>query len=281
VTRQLTTDVLFVVLAAGVLHAVWNAIAKAITDRLVGFAAMGAASFVVGAGVLAVRGWPRSAALWFVIASAIIHIGYELALMRAYKLGAFNQMYPVARGTSPLLVTVGGLVFASERLSGLALAGVCVLAVGLMSLSLSSRLDRSELPALGWAVATGVTIAAYTIVDGLGARRSGDPIAYAALLFVLQGPVFIIFLAARDRSLQWMATAAARRGMLAGVLSVIAYAAVIWAQTKAPLGEVSALRETGVISGALIGTWFFKESFGYRRLIAAALVAAGIVLIGV
>ncbi len=280
-THGLTTTVLVVVLFAGVLHAIWNAITKALSDRIAVFAVIGVALTVCGAAVLAANGMPPEDILGFVLASAAVHIGYDLALVRSYRLGAFNQMYPVARGTAPLLVALGAFVVAGEGISTGALAGIAVLAGGLMTLALTSRLERAELPAIGAALLTGVTIAAYTLIDGLGSRQSHDPVSYAALLFVVQGPMFVGIASVRDRGLGWARSEVMRPGLIAGVLTALAYGAVIWAQARAPLAEVSALRETGVISAALIGAFFFKEGFGPRRVVAALLVALGILLIGV
>lgn len=278
-TRELTATVLVVVLAAGVLHAVWNAITKALDDRIAVFAAIGVALTLSGGAALVLTGMPPAAVLGFVLASAAVHVVYDFALMRSYRLGAFNQMYPVARGTAPLLVALGAFVLAGEGLSTAALVGISVLAAGLISLSFTSGVERKEFPALAAAVLTGVTIAAYTLIDGLGSRRSHDPLAYAALLFLLEGPVFVAIATSRDRGLGWVRSPALRPGLLAGCLTGVAYGAVIWAQARAPLAEVSALRETGVISAALIGAFFFKEGFGARRVLAAVLVALGILLI--
>ncbi len=277
--RELTVVVLLVVLGAGVLHAVWNAITKSFEDRLMVFAWIGAALTVSGGAALPFTGLPGRAAVEFAVASVAIHVVYDLALMHAYRLGAFNQMYPIARGTSPLVVALGAALFAREHLGGVPLAGVLILGGGLMSLALSSgRLERSELPAVIAAVATGLTIALYSLVDGLGVRHSVDPFAYMAFLFLLEGPVFLL-VAARRPWREWTENRIARRGLLAGFLTVAAYGAVLWAQTRAPLAEVAALRETGVISAAVIGALFLKEGFGYRRLGAAVVVALGIVLI--
>jgi drug/metabolite transporter (DMT)-like permease len=278
---QLTPAVIGAVIGAGGLHACWNAIIKQVGDRLVAFAWAGLASSVIGGLVLAFTGLPRSAAVPFVIASAVIHIGYDLALMNSYRLGAFNQAYPIARGTSPLVVAVGAYFLANERLSTAALAGVLTLAAGLMSLALSSgRLTAREAPAVGAAVLTGLLIAAYTIVDGLGVRRSGNPWAYSALLFLLQGPALSVAAVARRPASAWRSGNVAVRGLLAGALSVVAYGIVLWAQTRAPLADVAAIRETSVVFAAVIGATLFDEQFGWRRVAAAVVIAAGIVLIG-
>jgi drug/metabolite transporter (DMT)-like permease len=272
--------VLLVVIGAGGIHAVWNAIAKSIDDRLFGFALIGVAATVAGGLGLLLTGLPARAALGYLLASVVIHVAYEFGLMSSYRLGAFNQTYPIARGTSPLVVAIGAWWLADEHLTALAWSGIVILAVGLMSLAVSSgSLTRTDLPAVGAAVATGLTIAAYTLADGLGVRRSHDPYAYAALLFFLQGPVFPLVVLIRRRPVALRNVSLVGRGLGAGALSVVAYSAVLWAQTRAPLAEVAALRETSVIVAAVIGTVFLKERFGSRRVAAAVLVALGILLI--
>jgi len=278
---HLTPAVVAVVIGAGALHACWNAIAKEVKDRLMAFAWIGIASTVAGGAVLLVTGLPYRAAIAFAIASAVIHVGYDLALMNSYQLGAFNQTYPIARGTSPLLVAVGAYFLAGEHLGAVAVIGIATLAGGLMSLALSSgRLTRHDAPAIGAAILTGLTIAGYTIVDGLGVRRAGDPWAYAALLFALQGPPLTVVAAIRRPAASWRDRAGTERGLAAGVLCVLAYGIVLWAQTKAPLAEVAAIRETSVVFAALIGLAVLGEDFGKRRVAAAIVIATGIVLIG-
>lgn len=279
---QITAEVVAVVLGAGVLHAVWNAIAKSIHDQLMAFALIGVATTIGGALTLAVTGLPYRTAIPFAVGSAGIHIAYEAGLMRSYRLGAFNQTYPIARGISPLTVAVGAYFLAGERLPAVAVAGIVVLAVGLIALAGSSgRLARDDLPAVTAAVLTGLTIAGYTLVDGLGVRHAHSPYAYAGLLFLLQGPVFVLIAAARRPVSVWRPTPLIARGVGAGAITLLAYGIVLWAQTRAPLAEVAALRETSVISAALIGALFLNERFGARRLAAAALVATGIILISV
>jgi drug/metabolite transporter (DMT)-like permease len=282
VTNQahLTPLIVVIVIGAGALHATWNAIAKQVDDRLMAFAWIGIASTAAGGLGLILTGLPYRAAIGFAIASAIIHVGYDLALMNSYRLGAFNQTYPIARGTSPLIVAVGAYFLASEHLSPAALVGIVTLAAGLIALAFSAgQLSRQDLPAVGAAVLTGLTIAAYTIVDGLGVRRAHDPWAYVALLFLLQGPALTVAAAFRRPASAWRDTSTMGRGLLAGVLCVVAYGIVLWAQTRAPLAEVAAIRETSVVFAALIGVMLFGEAFGRRRVAAALMIATGIVLI--
>ena len=278
---HLTLLIIVIVIGAGAVHACWNAIAKQVEDGLMAFAWIGLAAGAIGAVGLVFTGMPYRAAIPYAVASGVIHLGYNLGLMNSYRLGAFNQTYPIARGISPLVVAVGAYFFAHEHLGAAALAGVVILAVGLMSLAFSAgRITRADSPAVIAAIFTGLTIAAYTIVDGLGVRHSHDPWAYAALLFVLEGPPIAVVAAFRRPASQWRDTSAMRYGVLAGSLSVIAYGIVLWAQSRAPLAEVAAIRETSVVFAALIGFLVLREDFGRRRVAAAVVIATGIVLIG-
>lgn len=302
--ERLTVPVLLVVLGAGVVHASWNAITKSVDERVALLGWLGGVWALCGGLALTVVGLPPRVVLPYAAVSTLLHVGYDFALVNAYRLGSFNQMYPVARGVAPLMVLAGATVLAGERSSPAGLAGVVVLSVGLMSLALSGgRQVRADLPALGAALLTGLAIASYSLVDGLGVRHATDALAYVGLLFAMEGPALVVVagLARRHargraarraepaRAGEDRAAGAARarprglagQGLLAGVLSVVAYGAVVWAQQRAPLGEVSALRETGVISAAAIGALFLREPFGPRRIAAAVLVAAGVVLIGV
>jgi hypothetical protein len=174
---HLTGLIVMIVIGAGALHAVWNAIVKQLGDRVMVFVLMGVPLTLAGALAVAVAGVPGRAAVALAIASAVIHVGYDLALMNSYRLGSFNQVYPIARGASPLVVAVGAYFFANEQLGAVPLAGAAILALGLMSLALSAgRLGRPDLPAVGVAVLTGLTIAAYTIVEAWGCVRHTIPL---------------------------------------------------------------------------------------------------------
>ena len=278
---HLTPAIIAAVIGAGALHACWNAIAKQVTDRLMAFAWIAVASMAVGGIVLAFAGLPARQAIPYAITSAIIHIGYNVGLMNSYRLGAFNQTYPIARGTSPLVVAFGAYFLAGEHLGAAALIGIATLGAGLMSLALSAgRLTRSDLPAVGVAVLTGLTIAAYTITDGLGVRHAHNPLGYIALLFVLQGPPMLAAAVVRRPLAAWNDAGTMRRGVVAGLLSTVAYGIVLWAQTRAPLAEVAAIREISVVFAALIGVAVLGEDFGRRRVVAAVVIATGILLIG-
>jgi drug/metabolite transporter (DMT)-like permease len=268
------------VLLAALLHAAWNAIAKGIKDRLAAFTLIGIGGlFVVP--LLPFVAQPAAASRPFIAISALLHVGYGTMLMLSYRVGDLGHVYPIARGVSPLLVTVVAAVAIHERLDPLRLGGVLLVCAGIASLALTGRGPTAGQPsALVYALGTGVFIAAYTVVDGLGVRRSGTALGYSLWLFALESPVIPLFaLLRRGRTLAAELRPVWHVGVLGGLLSVLAYGLVIWAQTRGALAAVAALRETSVIVAALIGAFFFHERFGPRRIAAAVLVAAGIVLL--
>ncbi|MGV9609518.1 EamA family transporter [Streptomyces sp. NPDC003631] len=274
----MTPAVTLAVLLAAVTHASWNAIAHRITDKLVGFTLIAGGGMLIGLAMAVFASFPAPAAWPYLIASAIIHIAYYALLMRSFRLGDFGQAYPIARGTAPLVVTVLAAVFAHEVPDGWAAAGIAVSCAGLTGVALwGLRGRRPDWAAIRAALATGLTIAAYTVVDGLGVRASGSSLGYIAWLMAIQGVVIPLYAAYRWRG-QLLPTLRpfAMLGLLGSALSVAAYALVLWAQTKAELAPIAALRESSIIVGAAIGAVFFKERFGAPRIAAAGLLVVGI-----
>ncbi len=266
------------VLLAAVTHASWNAIAHGIKDQLLAFTLVGAGGTLCGALLAAFAPVPAAAAWPYLLTSVAVHIAYMTLLMASFRLGDFSQMYPIARGTAPVVVTILAAVFAGERPDAWRTAGVLVSSAGLAAIALASggRL-RGRGAALAAALGTGLAIATYTVIDGLGVRASGNSIGYTAWLLLLQGiPIPAYAWLTRRRQLLARLRPIAARGLLGGTLSVFAYGLVLWAQTRGDLAPISALRESSIIVGALIGTVFFKERFGRPRLVAAAMMVAGI-----
>jgi drug/metabolite transporter (DMT)-like permease len=199
--------------------------------------------------------------------------------MGAYRRADFSQSYPIARGVAPLLVALASLVFAGEHLSARGLCGVVVIVVGIASLALRRDPAVGARQAFVWALATGAAIATYTVIDGLGVRASNNALRYAVTLFALQSGVWLVGVVARQPRGWWPDARRASVGLAAGVLSMVGYIAVLWAQIRAPLGVVSALRETGVLWAALIGVLIFHEGRLRRIVIPAIVVVAGIALL--
>jgi drug/metabolite transporter (DMT)-like permease len=273
--------VIVAVLTAAVLHAAWNALAHAIHDQLVGFALIGAAVTLGALPLVLLSPLPARASWPYLAGSVALHVAYNLLLMRSYRLGDFGQVYPIARGTSPLLVALAGSVFVGEHLSPVRLLGVVVISAGLGTLVLVGGVPtRAARPAIVAAVLTGVAIASYTTLDGLGVRSAGSVTGYTGWLFVLQGPVLPVAAAVARRGLLWRQVRPHLwAGLVGGLLSLTAYGLVLWAQTRGALAPIAALRESSVIVGAVIATVLFGERFGRWRIAATVLVAAGVVLV--
>lgn len=276
----MTPLVVAAVLAAAITHAGWNAIAHAIRDQLLSFTLISGGGVLIGLLLACFAPLPAAGAWPYLLVSAALHVAYMVLLMRSFTLGDFGQMYPIARGTAPLVVTVLAAVFLGERPDAWATAGVAVASAGLVGLALwgiRGSGERPHWPAILAALATGLAIAGYTTVDGAGVRASGTPLGYVAWLMIFEGiaiPTYALW-RRRGELIHQLAPFAAR-GLLGAALSVTAYGLVLWAQTKAPLAPIAALRESSIIVGAAIGTVFFKERFGAPRIAAAGLMVVGI-----
>jgi drug/metabolite transporter (DMT)-like permease len=271
--------ILLLPLIAAVLHATWNALVKTSGDRLVMLAAITLVTAIAGALALpfvhppSVESWP------LIVLSAFLKYSYLAFVFYAYRAGDLSIVYPLARGSAPLLVTAGAAFFAGEMLSWQAQIGVVVVCLGIFSLSIGHMrsLHGGILP-LVLALGTGLNIAAYTLCDGIGARMSGSPFGFIAWAFILEFPV-VLFVMFRRRW-KWAETFQAnwKQGLGVGLCSVVAYTLVIYAAVHAPLSLVSALRETSVIFAAVIGTVMMGERPWQERVLASAIVAFGVVL---
>jgi drug/metabolite transporter (DMT)-like permease len=291
-STTLSLTVTLAVLAAAVTHATWNAIAHGIKDQTLAFALIGVGGIAIGIPLVIVAAPPRADCWRYLLGSVAIHVFYNLLLMRCYRLGEFGQVYPLARGTSPLVVTILAAIFVHERLGLPQVGGVIVVSAGLAVLVLAGRRpglaggsggvvppDKHRAAFLA-AIGTGLTIAAYTTVDGVGVRLSGSPVGYIGWLMVLESLGVPMFALARRRDvLLKQRPRILLAGLAAGALSVLAYGLVLWAQTRGALAPIAALRETSVIFAAVIGTLVFSEPFGRTRIAATVLVVTGIVLL--
>ncbi|MGW7057159.1 EamA family transporter [Streptomyces sp. NPDC054904] len=270
-----------VVLASAVLHATWNGLTHGLRDKLAGFTLISLASAGCGAVLVCFAPPPAPAAWPYIAASAALQATYQLLLLRAYQLGDFGQMYPTARGTSPVVVALVSTTLLGHSLPVGQAIGIAVISCGLAGLALADGLPgRAQLPALAAALGTGVMIASYTLVDGTGVRVSGSVFGYIAWLFLCQGLVLpLIALTRRGPALFTALRPLCGRGLTGGLLSLLAYGLVVWAQSRGDLSTIAALRETSIVFGALIGAFVFRERLGHRRVTAAATVLVGIAVL--
>jgi drug/metabolite transporter (DMT)-like permease len=270
------------VLLAAAMHAGWNALLKIKLEPLLGMALITTACSILACLALPIVGWPRAEAWPWVIASVGLHFGYYVCLAEAYRRADLSQMYPIARGSAPLLTALFSVVVLREPMPAIAAFGVVTLASGVVLMSL--RGGRSHaLPdpvAVAFALATAVMISSYTVVDGIGARVAADPNAYSAALFFVDGaPTLLLALWLRGMGGVRQAAGFIGPGLAGGALSLAAYWTVIWAMTVAPIPLVAALRESSVLFGSLIAIFVLREPIGRYRIVAAAFILAGLVLI--
>jgi drug/metabolite transporter (DMT)-like permease len=266
------------VLFSALLHAVWNGLLRQSSDRQWTAVWIGISTFIVCAPLLPLVGFPSR--VWpFVLASSVLHVVYLHLLALAYKESELSFAYPIARGSSPMLVALGGLLVASERPSPLQTAGIVAIAAGIAAVGLASK--HWDKRGFMIAMSIGLVIAIYTVLDAMGARISGAPLQYNVCDFSLYGCMILVLQLARGglRSL------AGPRKEIAlafggGATSAVAYGIVTWAMVRAPMGTVSALRETSTLFAAGIGVLLLKERSSTQKMLGCAGIAAGAALIG-
>lgn len=275
----MSSIVVALVLGSALLHASWNALLRADSDRLKFMAVMSSFCALIALPVALLAPTPAPESWPFVAASGVVQIAYCLLLVRSYRDGHLAQVYPIARGTAPLVVTLGAALLAGERLTPLGLAGVALVSSGITAIALGK--GRPDIRTAIAAVATGVAIASYMLIDGLGVRLSGSPIGYTAWQAIAQGaPMPFIYLLLRRRWPTMAVDANLARVAIGAAISMSAYGVVLWAMSLSPMGQVSALRETSILFAALIGAVFLREPFTPRGLLGAAMIAAGAVALG-
>ena len=271
-------EVTLAVLGAALAHATWNAMIKSSKDVLLDMTTVTLAGGIVAAPLLLFAPQPAREAWPYIAASCVLHIGYYVAVVGAYRAGDLSHGYPIMRGVAPLIVSVCALAWLGEAPTPAVWVGVLLICGGVLSLGLAGFHWRESRVSTAWALGNAVIIAAYTLVDAAGIRLSGSPAGYVLWLFVLDALPFplVVLLLKKRPALEYAARHWAR-GLLGGVLSAGAYGVALWAMTRAPVAAVAALRETSVIFAALIGAWLLKEGHIARRIVGAVTVAAGVI----
>jgi drug/metabolite transporter (DMT)-like permease len=276
----LDITVFLAVLFAALMHAGWNAIVKVGLDRFSSILLMTIAQGSIALVLLPFFALPLAASWPWLVLSALLHMGYKLFLIQAYRHGDLSQVYPLARGTAPLIVALVGAIFLGEIMTTGKTMAVVAIALGVIVMSRNGvGLDRLPRKALIWALGTACFTASYTLVDGVGARIAQTASGYTLWMFVLDASGLTAFaVATRGREALRKLRPAWRSGVTAGALSLGSYWIAIWAFTLAPLAMVAALRETSVLFAMLIGVFLLRERAGLWRWVAAILIVSGVVL---
>ena len=273
--------VVVLVLAAAVLHAGWNAIAHTAADRLVGFALISSAAFVIGGALVLTQPMLDAHDFGLVTASAAIHVAYFALLLAAYEQADLSRAYPLSRGTGVALTAFASLFLPRAALGADVVVGVGLVVLGLVGVTLAGpRLTLGDRGGIATALATGVAIAGYTVVDGYAVSGGAPVLAYAGWLFLLQSWVLpVVAVARRGKRLPGLARKQAFAGLGGGVVSMAAYGLVLLAQTSGALAAVAALRETSIAFGVLLGVFVLHEQAARQRLLPALVLTAGAVVL--
>ena len=266
------------VILSAIAHAVWNAMMKHAGDRAMMMVAIRSVGLILGLAALPFVDWPAAASWKWLGLTVLVQFAYFVLLVRSYSIGDMSVVYPLARGLAPVLTTIAAFLFAGEALSTGQMAAVALISLGIMVLSVGAGASR---PAVGFALATGASVAAYSFLAGMGVRTSGTVLGFQACQEVVNGAVVLAYGMTRRVEFVAYIRRHAAVGVLAGLMSVIGFLAYLTAARSLPLGPTTALRETSVIFGAVIGTWVLKEGFGLRRITAAILVVTGIGLLAI
>lgn len=271
--------VIALTLSAAALHAIWNALLRSGEDRLWSVTVMSFATTAAAVPAAIVLPTPLPSCWSYIAISAVLQVGYSILLALAYRHGELGQVYPIIRGSVPLLVTLAGFVLASQRLNGLGLLGIVLVSAGILGLaSGKARVStKTSLLALG----TALFVASYVTADGLGVRLAGNAQSYTAWIFLAYGALMpLAFLVLRHRLTGHLRDRETAKALVGGVISLVSYGAILAALSLGKLGPVSALRETSVVFSAVLGRMVLGEFLTRRRIIACTIVAIGAACLG-
>ncbi|MGY2290643.1 EamA family transporter [Pseudomonas sp. SDO528_S397] len=270
------------VLISAFMHATWNAVVRAGSSRFMTLAMVDGTALLICLAALPLVNVPNLQVWCYVLVSVLLNTAYRLFLIKAYETGDFGQVYPVMRGVPPVLVALFSYFLLNEQLSPSAMAGVLLICAGIISLTFVRAMNAHLLRPIIMAVCAGVFIASYTVVDAKGVRASETVLQYIIYLTLMQSlPIpALAFFKERPALIQavrnhW------RVGVMGGFFYLGSYGLVLFALSLDAVAKVSALRETSVIIGAIIAALFFRERFGWRRMLSAFVIVCGIILIKV
>ena len=272
-------NVFIAVIFAAFLHATWNGMVKSHEDKYVAVASIVLGHVPASLIIIYFMPLPTLESLPYIITSAFIHQGYQWFLLTAYRYGDYTKVYPIARGSGPVIVTIVSLLFLGVILSRYELIGIVIVSIGILSLSFQNSEALRNKKAIFFALLTGLFIGLYSMIDGYGARVSMSPLSYIGFSFILNALMFPFFLKFMDQPniTKRVFNKAKSLFIIGGTFSYIVYAIVVWSFTKAPIPLVSTLRETSIIFALLIGTFFLKERFTILKSVSIFTIFVGVI----
>tara|TARA_B100001057_G_C22750388_1_gene911559 strand:- start:137 stop:973 length:837 start_codon:yes stop_codon:yes gene_type:complete len=270
-------DIMTLVLAAALLHALWNAVVKGAGDRVITFGLVILGQTLPALLIAPFVPLPSASALPYLLLSVIIHWGYYYFLISAYRFGDLSLIYPIARGLTPILVALGALFILGEILTFLSWLGLVLISLGILILAWTATFEKKSFLGILLALGTSLMIAGYSVVDGMGVRLTEHALSYIAWLFIIEAIAIVAIFVPRRIRLRMLTRRQIWTGITGGIMASLAYGLVLIAKTHAPIAMVSALRETSVVFASLIGLMVFGEGPATWRLIAALIVVIGVI----
>lgn len=276
----MTAFVFVAVLIAALLHACWNAIIKFGDDKLQGMVLLSVAHGLIGLMLIAIFPIPSKESWWLLAGSVLFHLMYKTFLTFAYMRGDLSRVYPIARGTAPMIVLVISLIALSDVMLASQIFGIVLVGLGIMLMAWGVFAHGEERALVPYALLAAVGTAGYSLFDGLGARVSGSVSGYIGWLFFLDAFLFTVGgVAIKGHAVLPKSVKIWMLGLIAGVCSVAAYWIAVWAMTLAPIALVTALREVSVLFAVLIGVLFFKDKAMVGKIFAGLMIVAGVIAI--
>ncbi len=276
---MMDTNVFLIILLATVMHAVWNGMVKKHPDKVV--AVSGIVFGHVPASIIAIILLPAPSVdcIPYIIASALIHQGYNWYLLSSYKIGDLTQVYPIARGFGPLVATIISILILGLVLDNLIILSICLICLGIMILGIFNQPSKKNSKIIQYSLFTGFFIGLYSLVDGYGARVSLSAITYMSWSFILIAFLFPIVLKIKKQENIFKNVMSRGKQIfwVGGTLSYIIYIIVVWGFTKAPIPMVGALRETSIFFSIFIGYFFLKEKITPKKIFTIILILVGVV----
>ena len=272
------TNVFLIVLFATFMHAVWNGMVKNHPDKAVAVSAIVFGHIPLAIVAIIFLPAPTIDCIPYIVASAIVHQGYQWYLLSAYKIGDLTKVYPIARGFGPLVATLISILVLGLFLKSLVILSILLICFGIMILGLLDK-ESKNVKVLQLSLFTGFFIGLYSLIDGYGARASLSPITYMSWSFILSAALFPIVLKIKNHKniFQNVFNNGKQVFWIGGTLSYIIYTIVVWAFTKAPIPMVGALRESSIFFSIFIGYFFLKEKITPTKIFSIILIFAGVI----
>ena len=273
------TSVFIIILMATILHAIWNGMVKKHPDKVVAVSGIVFGHVPLSIIAILILPAPSSDCIPYIIASALIHQGYQWYLLSSYKIGDLTKVYPIARGFGPFVATIISIFFLGLEINNFIVLSICLISFGIMFLGIFDQTKLNNLKVIQYSLFTGFFIGLYSIVDGYGARVSLSAITYISWSFILNSLIFPIVLKLKKE--QNILTRVFNEGKkmfwIGGSMSYVIYIIVVWGFTKAPIPMVGALRETSILFSIIIGYFFLNEKITSTKIISILFIIVGVI----